>query len=161
MLTQVAQLGVLEWCLAQQLPSRLRKQDLAAVSRGAHSRCTVDAEADVPLVGGDRLCGVDADPHADVFVRAGALHQSSSGNRVARARKGDEERVALRVHLVPALLLEDHPCELTVVQENARELVAELLQQPSRTLDVREEEGDCATRKLGHRPMMRRCRVAV
>ena len=100
---------------------------------------------------------MNADPHADVFFADSTLHLRGRGNRVARPREGDEECVALRVDLIPAMLRDDRPYELAMFREDACVLVVELLQQPRRAFDIGEEEGDGTARKLGHRPMMRRC----
>lgn len=45
--------------------------------------------------------------------------------------------------------------------EDPRVGVAELVQQPRRPLDVREEKGDCAGWQLGHTVMMRRLEPKV
>ena len=63
----------------------------------------VDVAADVALVGQKRRSGVQADPHLD---RAGGERLGERRRRRERSRRGregEEEGVALRVHLDPAL----------------------------------------------------------
>ena len=65
--------------------------------------------------------------------------------RSRRRREGEEEGVALRVHLDPALGGARLPDHAPVLGERLRvALGAELVQQPRRALDVGEEEGDGA-----------------
>ena len=78
---------------------RLREEYLPAVP-GAHDpRRPMDVDADVSLLGDDRLAGVDADPHAHGPVRQRVLGVSSRGDRIGGARERNEERVPLSVHL--------------------------------------------------------------
>jgi hypothetical protein len=80
------------------------------------------------------------------------LRRPGGGDRPDRSGKGNEEGVTLVVDLVTALCVEGVPTELAVSLERMRvELRAELLQQPGRTLDVGEEQGDSARGKLSLR----------
>ncbi len=77
-------------------------------------------------------------------------HRLCSGERSRRRGKGEEERVALRVHLDPTFdgaRLADHAAVLG--QRLGVRLGPELVQQLRRALDVREEEGDGAGGKVG------------
>ena len=72
--------------------------------------------------------------------------------RVLGAREREEERVALRVDLGAAASLHGAAHDPPVVVHDLRVVVAELLQQPRRALDVAEEEGDRSAGKRAHRP---------
>ena len=65
-------------------------------------------------------------------------------------REGDEKRVSLGVDLVAAVLGEGLAQDALVLREHLAVALAQLLEQPRRPLDVREEEGDGADRQLGH-----------
>ena len=120
----------------------------------ADPRGADDVEADVALVAERRLAGVQAHAHANLGAARPCvggerpLALDGRAHRVARARERVEERIALRVDLVPAGALRrsraagagDRPTTCAVV-------VAELLQQPRRALDVGEQEGDGAARE--------------
>src|SRR5215471_19119917 len=85
-------------------------------------------------------------------VAEGALGVDGGGHRVARPREREEERVALRVDLRPAARAEHLADEATVVAGHAPvALVAELLQEAGRALDVGEDERDGAVGELRHR----------
>ena len=79
-----------------------------------------------------------------------ALPFGSRERRVSRSAKRDEERVPLRVDLLSAMCLERGAQDSAVVGEHLPVLVSQLLDQPGRALDVREEERDCAARELRH-----------
>src|SRR4029453_8427309 len=64
-----------------------------------------------------------------------------------RLREGYEECVSLCVHLHTAVTHERTPQRVTVTGQHLRVLVAPLLQQPRRALDVGEQERDCAIRE--------------
>ena len=75
------------------------------------------------------------------------LRRDRRGNRVAGTREGEEERVALRIHLdaiAPAELLAEDPA---VLRDDLGVAVAEPLEEVRRAFDVREDEGDgsCGT----------------
>ncbi len=94
-LAQVTDRGL----VLQEAPRRLGEDDLPAVSGSGDSRCAVDVDADVALVGDERLTGVDAHAHAEdlAFERTPCLGRR--GHRVGRAAECDEEGVALGVDL--------------------------------------------------------------
>jgi hypothetical protein len=97
---------------------------------------------------------MDADPHADVDTLRPALggqrplRAHRRGDRVARPREGDEERVTLGVDLAAVVLGERRPQQAMMVAQHLGVAVRQPRQQPCRTLDVAEEEGDGAIRKL-------------
>ena len=155
MLAEVAQRDVRRGIVAQQLPCRRRDEHLAAVSGRGDARSAVDAEADVPFAADGRLAGVDAHPHPQLLaagpVMGGklALPVEGSSDGILGAPEGREERVALRVDLRAVVVGESRPDDPLMVGEDGRVFLAQLLQQPSRPLDVGEEEGDGAGRPLG------------
>jgi hypothetical protein len=85
----------------EQVPRRLRAQDLSPVCNRGDACRAVHVEPDVALAGDRRLPGVQPHPHAEVgAVRPGAgeeraLAGDCGRRRVRRAREGDEERIAL------------------------------------------------------------------
>ena len=67
---------------------------------GAHIRAAaVYVDADVALLGEQRLTGVDAHPHADRPSASAACASAAAAMRTARRRERDEEGIALRVDL--------------------------------------------------------------
>ena len=119
----------------------------------------MDVDADVALVGDDRLAGVDAHPDAEraAFERLASL--GGRGRGVGGSGEGDEESVALRVDLdarVPGERVSQRPAMLGEELDVSRPV---LLEQPRRALHVGEEEGDGSARKRAHsRPILRACR---
>ena len=129
----------------------LRDDDLAAVRGAHHPRRAVDVDADVALVGDDRLTRVDPDPHLHRTVAERLLRFSRGRDGVSRADERDEERVALRVDLDPFVTTE-HVAQGSPVLGKQRHVARPVLvQQPRRALDVGEEERDRSSRELGHR----------
>jgi len=120
------------------------------VARGANACAPVDAHPYVSLAADEWLAGVDPHPYTNGdTVGPGlrserALRRHGGGDRVTRAREGDEERVALRVDLVAVELFNRRAEQPVVRRQNLVVPVAELLQQPRRPFDVTEEEGDGA-----------------
>ena len=78
------------------------------------------------------------------------LRRDCGQRGVPRPAKGDEERVALRVDLLSAVLGEGRAQDAPVLGQHLAVAVAQLLEQAGRALDVREEEGDGPARELGH-----------
>jgi hypothetical protein len=80
-----------------------------------------------------------------------------AGRCVARRGKNAEERIALRVDLDPGVRCEQLPQERSVLDERVCvRLVAEILQQCRRALDVGEEKGHRPSGQLVcHVTMMR------
>ena len=159
---------------------RLREQHLPAVACSHDAGGAMDAEAVVALVAEVRLARVQ--PHADTALGAlgpgvlgeRALRRDRGQGGVRRLAKGDEERVALRVDLLSLVLCEGGAQDPAVIGEHLAVPVSQLLQQPGRALDVREEERDGPAREVGHplrvydpadrptrrrRPAPSRCRI--
>jgi hypothetical protein len=104
-----------------------------------------------------RLAGVEAHPHLDLdTVRPRVREECElaldcSQERIrARARERDEEGVALRIDLVAAVSGERLPEQALVVAHDGSVAIPQLLHEPRRPLDVREDERDGACRRLGH-----------
>ena len=122
-----------------------------------------DVEPRVALAADGRLAGVQA--HADAHVDAArplvrgvrALRLDRCRDRVAGARKGEEERVALGVDLDPAERREVLAHQPAVLVEQLAVAVAELLQQQRRALDVAEDERDGPAGERGHAPQCDGC----
>ena len=122
----------------------------------------VDVAADVALLGEERRAGVHADRAPGSGPDASARRCGGCRERGGRGREGEEEGVALRVDLDPALggaRVADHAA---VLGERLRVgLGAELVQELRRALDVGEEEGDGAGRKVvAHGVIIRRTRAS-
>ena len=113
------------------------------------SRGAMHVLADVPLVRQERRAGVQTDAHADrpAHERADGVGRGSEGSGCGR--EGDEERVSLRVDLDSAVRTERVAQHSPVLGEYLRiALRPELVQEPGRPLDVREEKRDRAGREV-------------
>ncbi len=113
---------------------------------------TVHVDADVPLVGDGRLPGVQPDPDRHRPAPQRLLDVRGCGDGIGRSRKGDEEGVALRVDLDPPMGSDHLPHDLAVRDEHVGVPIAELVQEPRRTLDVREHERHGSTREVARHP---------
>ena len=116
----------------------------------------MDRETHVAAVAKARLTRIQSHPYSNrrrcrpLLKRQNTLPLGSRHDGSACAAKDREEPVALAVDLDPAMLLENRAEQLVVPREQlAVALSAQLLEQPSRALDVRKQEGDRAARKLG------------
>jgi hypothetical protein len=109
----------------------------------------VNVHAHVPLVGDDRLAGVDAHAHADRpgFERAASGRRRGDG--IGGARKGDEEGVALRIDLHARPSAERLTQQAPVLGEEIGVSVAVLVKESRRAFDVGEKERYGASRELG------------
>jgi hypothetical protein len=160
LLAEVAQ-GDVKILLLLVLEQRLRRlgdKDLAAMGRRADARRTMDGKTRVPAILSRNLAGVEAHPDLDLdTVGPGMgtkreLTLDRGQQRLARACERDEERIALRVDLVTVVSLEGPPEHALMVAEDRAVVIAQLLHEPRRALDIREEEGDSASGRLDHRP---------
>ena len=82
-----------------ELSRRGRDEHLPAVARRGDAGGAVDVAADIALVGEKRCPCVQTDPHADRSGGERLGQPARRGERARRGRKGEEERIALRVHL--------------------------------------------------------------
>jgi hypothetical protein len=141
---EVAQIGV-----AGERSRRGGDEDLAAVPACGDARRAVDVSADIALVGEQRRSRMDA--HPDANGTGGELFtRGRRGRQRAWCRwEGDEEGVALRVDLDPALRGDRVADHAPVLCQRLRvRLGAELVQQLRRALHVREEEAHRSPRKI-------------
>ena len=118
---------------------RLRQEHLPAVADGRDARALVHVEADVSLLGQPRLAGVQPHPHAYRPVGQRALAVRGGGDGVRRAGEGDEECVTLRVDFDALVVGKRRAESPPVLVQRLPVVVAELVQQPRRALDVREK----------------------
>src|SRR5215211_692208 len=102
---------------------------------GGDARHSMHGETHVPLAGSGRLARVDAHAHPELDtlrprVRSQpALAGDRRCDRVLCPPEGDEERIALAVDLVPAVLLERLAQDALVLSEGIRIALAQLLEQ--------------------------------
>jgi hypothetical protein len=151
---EIADLDAVRDVVPDQRPRRLREQNLAAVACGADAGGTHDVHPEVALLAHDRLSRMQTHPYLHLrsvrpcVRRELALGGHRSPHGVFRAWEREEERIALCIDLLAArsmqLLAEDAP----VIAVNLLVAVAQLLEEPSRALDVREVQGDGAAGEL-------------
>jgi ABC-type transport system substrate-binding protein len=134
----------------------LRDKYLTTVASGADSCRPVHRKAGVAAVGHHRLPGMDAHPYLDLHSVRPAVGQNRAltldrgTHRFASADESDEERIALRINLVAAVIQKGSAEQLLVLGEDLTPLLPQLLDETRRALDVREQEGDRSPRQLGH-----------
>src|SRR6266480_2099852 len=92
--------------LAEQVARGLRKKYLAAVSRAGDPRCSMDIHPHISGLGRLRLARVKPHPDADRTRRERLLRLLRRGDRLSRARKGNEKGVALCIDLDTAVCLD-------------------------------------------------------
>ena len=131
---------------------RLRQQHLAAVADSGDPRALVHVEADVPLLRQARLARMQPHPNADRPVGQRPLAVGGRGDGVRGAAEGDEERVTLRVDLDAFVVGKGGAESPPMLVERLRVIVAELVQQPSRPLDVGEQQRHDTSREIAHHP---------
>ena len=152
MLAEVAHLEA----LVEQRPRRLREEHLSAVAGGHHARRLMHVEADVAAVDRSRLARVQADSHQNfVLVGPGVLRKRLLGlgggeGRFSGGGERDEERVTLAVDYEAVVLFACLPEQTVVLSEQVGVGVSGSLQQPSRALDVAEQQRDGAAGRFGH-----------
>ena|SRR5438874_4790578 len=101
MFAQIPQAQPVGQLIFDQLACRLREQHLAAVRRGADACRARHIEPDVSGRRDARLARVETDPYQQTCGREVTLEPRCGGDGVRGAWKGGEERLALRVDLVP------------------------------------------------------------
>jgi hypothetical protein len=122
-----------------------RHQHLPAMAAGSDARRPMHVDADVGVLSKSGSAGVDAHSHPDLTFGQSCLGICGCAQRALCCREGDEERVALRVHLDAAMGAKCRPEDAAMLRQRLGvTLRAELVQQPRRALDVRKEEGDGA-----------------
>ena len=131
---------------------RLREKHLPAVADGGYPRALVHVEADVSLLGEPRLPGMQPHPHANRPLGECALAVRSGGNCARRTGERNEERITLRVDLDALVLGKRRPEPPPMLVQCLPVVVAELVQQSRRALDVGEHQGhDAGWEVMRHR----------
>lgn len=137
----------------------LGDEHLPTVGRRGDARRLVHRKTDVVVAVHSCLAAMDAHPHPDRCIKRplmpGERPLPGDGCRdsLPRVVEGDEERVALRRDLVSVVRGPRLAQQPVVLVEDAVVVVAEVLQEPRRRLDIGEQEGDGAAgrRSVGHR----------
>jgi hypothetical protein len=144
-----------------QILRRLREQDLATMPRLADARGAVDIQTGVSASGADRFPRVEAHPDTQRLTmppgpgRHCALRLYGGVKRMVGAFECNEKSVALGFNLDAAMRGKRRSKDMAVFGEDAGVRgVAHLLDQPRRSLDVREKERDCAGGETRHQPAL-------
>src|SRR5262249_17059881 len=140
----------------EQIPGWLRKQNLPTVASRHHTGSTVNINTDVSAVNVARLARMETHPDANfVSLRPAMLGKRTltlgcCRDRIVGRRQRDEEGVAVAVNLVPAMTqkcIAKQPA-MIIKQNVIRD--SGTLEQPRRTLNIREEESDSPRRGSSH-----------
>ena len=110
-------------------------------------RSAMHVDPHVVLIGHSRFARMQAHAHSDWPVAQRIARRRCRRQRVGRLRERHEERVSLCLHLDTAVARELFAQRVMVTGQQVRVLVAPLLQQPRRALDVGEQERDGPTRE--------------
>jgi hypothetical protein len=137
---------IAEGDISDEATGRLGEDDLSPVSGAGDSRRAVDVDADVALLGHDRLAGVEAHANADRPGPERVVGLNRRGNGAGGSRERDEERVTLRIYLDACVSRERLPQCSSVLGEEIHVASAVLVEKSCRSLDIGEEERDRATR---------------
>ena len=108
----------------------------------------VDIQAHIPLLAQPRLAGVQTHAHPDRAIRKGALSVLGSRHRIRGTAERNKERIALGIHLDPVVRRERSSQTAAMLEQRVAVTIAELLQQPRRALDIREEQRDDPHRQV-------------
>jgi len=127
---------------------RLGEEHLPSMADGGDARALVHVDPDVSLLRQPRLTRVQPHAHPDRALRERALAVLGGGDGIGRAAEGDEERVTLRVHLDAVVVGKRRAKTTPVLEQGLPVVVAELVQQLRRALDVREQQRHHAGRKI-------------
>ena len=138
---------------AEQIARRLRDDDLAARRRARDSRGPVDVEADVAVLGDERLSGMDPDAELHRATSQAVTDRDGCRHRISGPRERGEEGVPLRVHLDTVVgyqgsaddspVAED-PSSSTFSQKNREmSVLAEMLTRPIAELELSVRARNC------------------
>src|SRR5882724_2926959 len=105
-------------------------------------------EADIPIVADDWLAGVQT--HADpdrrtvrpLVLRERVLGRNRGLDGLLRASEREEERISLTIDLAAVPRLDSLTQDPSMLGKHIDVAIAELPEQPRRSLDVCEQEGD-------------------
>jgi hypothetical protein len=108
----------------------------------------VDGDAEIPVIRDRGLTGVQAHPHPELaaigprMLRQRPLRGGRRDHGVLRPRECDEQRVSLRVDLVPSPLASGSTEHTEMVGEDIGVAVSKLSSELRRALDIGEQERD-------------------
>src|SRR2546421_7408839 len=142
--------------LLEQLARALGKQDLPAMASAHDAGSVMHIQTHVAFGGELRLTGVQAHAHAHKHALRpgmrgeGALHFHRCTDRIAGASEGHEEAISLRVDLVAAPRMERGMHQGSILLQDARVALAQVLKPLGGPLDVGKEERDGAHREVMH-----------
>jgi hypothetical protein len=129
------------------------ENDLAAVARCGDPGGAVQLPTGIALAGEAQRAGVQADPRLDRPPGERLLTLRRCGQRLDGISEGIQEGVSLRIDLDTAVGGEGDPQETAVLGKRQHvPILSKLLDQPRRALDVGEQQGDGAARKLDRSP---------
>ena len=155
-LAEVAQLETRKRVVAEEPVRRPGDEDLPAARDRHDPRGPVHRQAEVAALGGLGLPGVDADAHPDVgavgpvVLRERPLSVERSPHGLLRVCEREEERLALRVDLVPGMRREGVPQQPLMAAHHVRPPLAERARELRRALHVGEEKRDRSARQVAH-----------
>src|SRR5712691_9563917 len=116
----------------------------------------MNGQAEIPLVPDEGFARVKAHTYPQLSALGPRMSSKrplgryGSGSGVLRATEDHEEGVALGIDLLAVVLREGGTQESSVIGQNSAVPVAQPPEEPRRSLDVAEEEGNGSARKLGH-----------
>ena len=119
-------------------------------------RRTMHTNPHIAIDAAPRLTRVQPHPHPDLRPLRPRMREQVTlrihrrRDRVLRRLEGDEERIPLVIDLSAVVRRERRTQNPVMLRQQLRVVRAELLQEPSRSLHVGEEERDGPARELGH-----------
>ena len=137
-------------------PRGLREDGLPSVGRSGDAGGTMHVDPDVPVQADHPVSRVKAHPNPDLdrgrprVPGQASLRRHRGLNGSRRALEHGEEGVALGAHLHAPAVLDGTANDRRMGVANGRVSVTELLQQPGRPFDVREQERDRSGGELCH-----------
>ncbi len=157
---EVPQRDPVDRAIDELVPDQAGGEDLAAVGQARDPRRPVDAQPDKALPGLFGTAGVDAHPDLDRRVigpglgRQRALRRDGGFDGVRGFVERDEERVAFGALLDASVGLARRPQDRAMaLAQLGVAIPPDGLLEPSRALDVAEQEGECPAHRrsgLGH-----------
>ena len=145
----------------------VREQHLPTVCGRSDPRRAVHPQPDIALLFDYGLARMQPHAHTHLgalgpFVLGKSLLRDDRGSQSrVGAREGEEERVSLVVDLSAFAFLCGCSQDAPLLGENRAVALPQLLEQPRRALDVREQEGDGAAVQLRREPPCREASTAA
>ena len=141
-----------------QSPRRIGQQDLLAVAGGEHAGEAIERGGEVVAIFRRSLTGVNRHPHSQrpqitpVLPPQGELGGDGGGDGVRNRREGCLRGIPNRLEEDAVLSGDGFAKECEVALDGGRHRVPIPLPERGAAFDIREEEGDGAAGKWGHRP---------